>query len=300
MSNDFNDLGFYVVGYKGYNALKSFVEVFGNSPVSFVVYANDKGSKGNYFNKIEKFCSNRSISHYDTNSDLPSYIKEFEGWRFAIGWKQVIKNNSRLIVLHDSLLPKYRGFAPLVSALINGDQKIGVTAILASEEYDKGDIIDKEELALNYPITIQELLKKITPLYSDLIHRIYKILNSNLQLPLVSQDDTDSSYSIWLNENDYFVDWKWSAKKIKRFIDATGYPYDNAKTLLNEKIIKIIDSDEVNDVNIHDRERHIGKIIFFKEKTPVVICGSGLLMLNLISNDDKIKINLRSKFKNYE
>jgi methionyl-tRNA formyltransferase len=54
--------------------------------------------------------------------------------------------------MHDSLLPKYRGFAPLPNALINGEREVGVTALFASEEYDMGDIVCQRRLAVEYPM----------------------------------------------------------------------------------------------------------------------------------------------------
>jgi methionyl-tRNA formyltransferase len=55
-----------------------------------------------------------------------------------------------LVVFHDSILPQYRGFNPLVSALINGDSRVGVTA-MGTDEFDKGDIIGQRTIAINIP-----------------------------------------------------------------------------------------------------------------------------------------------------
>ena len=49
-------------------------------------------------------------------------------------------------------MPKYRGFAPLVNSLVNGEKIIGVTALFASEEYDNGDIIMQSSVDITYPI----------------------------------------------------------------------------------------------------------------------------------------------------
>ena len=302
MSKDFNGIAFYLVGYKGHKVLKSFIDKYGSSAISFVVCGSEAGTRGDYLSKISELCITNSIIYFDINSPLPSSIKKFTGWKFAVGWKRIISNKSKLIVLHDSLLPKYRGFAPLVNALISGEKKVGVTAIMASDDYDKGDIIDKEEINVCYPIKIYDLMQSVTPLYSILIFRIYELINNKFKISTSSQVEEDATYSIWLNEQDYFINWEWSSEKIKRFIDATGYPYDHARSILNGKVVKFVDSLIVDDVYIEDRDRHIGKVIFMKGDMPILICGSGLLMISSLLNnhEKKIKINFRSKFENYE
>ena len=69
-----------------------------------------------------------------------------------------IKSNNTLIVIHDSILPTYRGYLPLVSQLIDGQKEIGVTAILANENFDEGDIVHISKTKINYPITINDAI----------------------------------------------------------------------------------------------------------------------------------------------
>ena len=78
------------------------------------------------------------------------------------------------------------------------------------------------------------------------------------------------------------IDWSWSADKVKRFVDATGYPYDNAKAYINGEIVKFIDVEIVADVVVEHRARHIGKVIFIKNGEPVVVCSDGLIGLKEI------------------
>ena len=85
----------------------------------------------------------------------------------AVSWRWMIKHpKNKLIVFHDSILPKYRGFAPLVNMLINGEKEIGVSAIFGADEYDS-EIIS-EKTTISYPIKIQKPFR--------LIMRILKVL----------------------------------------------------------------------------------------------------------------------------
>jgi len=197
------------------------------------------------------------------------------------------------------LLPKYRGFAPLVNTLINGDKMGGVTALFASDEYDRGDMIMQKSIEINYPIKISEVIDNIKPIYYELVEDIYKLILNNQNLPRIKQNEDKATYSPWLDDKDYFIDWDWNAEKIKRFVDAVSYPYDNAKAYLNGNIVKFIDVEVVDDVEIEHRKRHIGKVIFIKDGYPVIICKKGLLKLVDIRDEknNKLMINFRSRFE---
>ena len=96
-----------------------------------------------------------------------------------------------------------------------------------------------------------------------------------------------------------FYYWSWSVEKIRRFVDSVGYPYDNAKSFLNGKVVKFIDIEVVSDVFVEHRWRHIGKVIFIKYGMPIVVCKDGLIGLKDIRDekDSKIFINFRSRFE---
>jgi methionyl-tRNA formyltransferase len=175
----------------------------------------------------------------------------------------------------------------------------GVTALFASSEYDRGDIIAQKSFDIHYPIKINEAIEKIETLYFELVDEIYLKIQNGYELKATKQDENEATYSLWLDSEDYFIDWSWSAEKIKRFIGAVGYPYDNAKAYLNGEIVKFVDVEIVEDVKVENRERHIGKVIFIKDNMPVIVCIDGLIGLKDIrdKDDNEIFINFRSRFK---
>lgn len=93
--------------------------------------------------------------------------------------------------------------------------------------------------------------------------------------------------------------WTWSAEKIKRFVDAVGYPYDGAKARLNDEVIIFKEVGVLDDVEVEHRERHIGKVIFIEQGVPVIVCQQGLLALKEITDESgkTEQINFRSRFK---
>jgi len=292
-------IAFYLMNKKGFYIFDKFVKKFSSSSIEYVVSSVDKNIQKDYFKEIKQLCKQHKIDFFDKNSDYLIKEKSFTGYKFAIGWRWIIVNSTNLIVFHDSLLPKYRGFAPLVNSLVSNEKLVGVTALFANNEYDKGDIIMQRSMRIKYPIKIDKLLDNIKPLYYDLVEDIYSLLLQGKQLPRRKQDESKATYSVWLNSEDYFIDWKnWSARKIKRFVDATSYPYDNAKAYLNVKVVKFIDVEVVDDVKVKNRKRHIGKVIFIEDK-PIIVCKKGLLKLVDIreENGSKLMITFRSKFK---
>ena len=180
-----------------------------------------------------------------------------------------------IIVLHDSLLPKYRGFAPLVNQLINGENEIGVTALFASEEYDRGPIIDQRSSPVTYPIKIGEAIDKVSVLYADLVERIFDKVGSSITLPEKIQDESQATYSLWRDGQDYRVDWALDDESILRHINAVGFPYLGALTEMDGIPIRIISAEIQPDVVVEIR--HPGKVIFMRGDRPVVVCGSGLI-----------------------
>ena len=293
-----NQVAFYIMNLKGYITLKSFIEKYGAGAVAYIVSSEDKAINKDYFEEISALAVRSKIKFFNRSEDFSNLEKSLDVYKFAIGWRWLIKNEKKLIIFHDSILPKYRGFAPLVNSLINKESEIGVTALQASEHYDQGNIIAQKKIEINYPIKINEAIELIIPLYFYLVNKIFKGINNKDAFKVKKQNEEDATYSPWLDDTDYYIDWSWSAEKIKRFVDAVGYPYDGAKAYLDKKIINFLDVDIVDDVVIENRNRHLGKIIFIANKHPVVICQKGLIRLVDIRDDENnlIDIKFRSRF----
>ena len=189
----------------------------------------------------------------------------------------------RLIVTHDSILPKYRGFAPLVNMLINGEIFLGVTFLFASEKYDCGKIIVQKQQQIEYPIKINEAIEIVSNLFFQGIEDIYKKIESEENLIGQAQDENGASYSLWRNEDDYLINLNCSSEEIVRFVNATGAPYLGASLFIENQKVRILDAEIFNDVQIENRD--IGKIIFIDNGKPVIICGKGLLKINILLDD---------------
>lgn len=272
----------YLMTQKGFEVLNVLIDRKLNSVISEIVVGRDKNIDNDFANEIIYVCEKNNINHIERNEAF----QVTSDYSIAISWRWLIPDNkSKLIVLHDSLLPKYRGFAPLVNMLCNKEKEIGVSAIFASEEYDKGDIIAQSATKINYPIKISDAINLISKNYVDLVINILVSLENGERIIAIPQDENLSSYSLWRDNEDYTIDWSNDSDDILNFINAVSSPYKGALTYINGlQKIRILEAELESDVQIENRD--VGKVIFIKNKFPVIVCGAGLLrLLNVI--DDK-------------
>jgi methionyl-tRNA formyltransferase len=273
---------------KGFNVLTKIVENFGAPTISYVITEKDLNINNDFFADINNYCKKQYITVYKrTEKNLPT-VK----YKIAISWKWLIKDSSNLIVLHDSILPKYRGFNPLVTALINGDNEIGVTALYAQDEADTGDIIGISSVTINYPIKINEAINIINTCYTDLIINIIDKIKNKIDLPSIPQKNENASLSLWRDDLDYHINWNDSSENIKRFIDAVGIPYKGAYSIINHKKVRVYDSKFLPDINIVNRTP--GKILKIIDGLPVIVCNKGLIQLTNLLNDDGTDFSISS------
>ena len=272
--------GFYLMTSKGYEIIKIFHRKFGSEYIAFVISDRDKTLTNDYYSEIKDFCLGGNIPFYNRTESF----NIFSTYNFAISWRYIIIENEKIIVLHDSILPKYRGFCPLINSLINGEKEIGVTALFASGNgYDEGDIISQKKINIEYPIKIGDVIKLILPLYSELIIEIVEKVIKNKFLNSEEQIEDQSSYSLWRNEDDFRIDWSLDANDILQFINALGEPYKGASTKLEGQTIRVHNVEVLNEKKIENRD--YGKILLIKNGYPIVVCGKGIIKLTDVRDE---------------
>ena len=275
----------YLMTQKGFEVLKALIERKLNPLISEIVVGRDKNIENDFASEIISICKKHNINYIERKK----VFKVKSNYSIAISWRWLIPDNkSKLIVLHDSLLPKYRGFAPLVNMLCNEEKEIGVTAIFASEEYDKGDIIAQSSTKINYPIRISDAIDLISQNYIDIVVRIFEALKKGDEIIAVPQVEKLASYSLWRDEEDYIINWSKDSYEILNFINAVSNPYKGAATYINGmQKVRILQAELENDVHIENRD--VGKVIFIKNELPVIVCGSGLIKLLKVIDDKTLE-----------
>lgn len=264
----------YSLGLKGLSVVKGLFESAAK-PSIFCVIGQDSAIVDDYSAELVTFCEANSIGYSFRGFD---YTANDYDYVFAVGWRWIINDvqEEKLIVFHDSLLPRYRGFAPLVNALLNRESEVGVSALFGASEYDRGDIVDQIRISVNYPTSIGFELGRISNLYSELAVSVLTELAKGGMVG-VPQDECAATYSLWRDDRDYKINWNNAASEIEHFISCVGFPYLGATSELNGEVVRIVRARAVEDVGIENR--FPGKVIFVRDGLPIVVCGKGLLMI---------------------
>jgi methionyl-tRNA formyltransferase len=237
--------------------------------------------------KILSFAKDKSLSAYrwkDINKGGVEWLKKKKIWAIVcVGWKYLIPKewiehlDNRVLIAHDSILPKYRGFAPLATAIINGENEVGLTIMLAGTEMDTGNIVYQKRIQVKSNDTIYNLINRLLPLYGEgIVLSLEKMLDGKLNA--VEQDHSKATYSIWRDERDLWINWNEPASKIERTIRALGQPYLGAHSKLDNDVVTIQKAEVVPDIQFEIRQP--GKVWSLNnEGSPIVVCGSGLLLI---------------------
>ncbi len=162
----------------------------------------------------------------------------------VIGWYYMIPASLRSIAargcvgVHASLLPKYRGGAPLVWALIDGAEETGVSLFHFTDGVDDGDIVGQQSFPIGARDTIADLLAKSEAA------SIYLLRSHVPQLaigtaPRIAQDHSLATTVPQRSPADGRIDWSWDAARIDRFIRAQTHPYPGAFTEIDGKRVRI-------------------------------------------------------------
>jgi len=285
----------FATGLKGLNALSGALQAAGANSISFVAIGKDSNVLNDYSEDIANVCRENEIEHAFQADD---YSADFD-LAFAAGWQRIIKDipSEKLIVFHDSLLPRYRGFAPLVSALLNKDTRIGVSALSGEKNYDTGRVYLQKHIPITYPIKISSAIDLISKLYFDIAKDVISAFLSGT-LSYILQNESAATYSLWRDEEDYCIDWTKSAEEIAHFVDCVGYPYKGASTQVGAEKFRVLNATPLKDVTIENRTP--GKVIFMDNENPVVVCGHGLLKIDEMCNEKDglgARVKFRSRFK---
>lgn len=141
--------------------------------------------------------------------------------------------------IHDSLLPAYAGFSPLIWALINGESEVGVTAHIMNDELDAGDIVRQEAVKVGPTDTATDLFHRtvdlIAPVTTGALARI-----AAGETEFTPQDRSRATFFHKRSEEDIRMDWSWPAEDLERLVRAQSDPYPSAFTFHRGRRLEIL------------------------------------------------------------
>ena len=193
------------------------------------------------------------------------------------------------INIHVSLLPRWRGAAPIEHALLNGDKETGITIFKLVQEMDAGPILAKDVISVDQHINKKELIKKLNKLGTKLLISILPTI-FNEGVFLTPQDDTKVTYAHKISSSMRLLDFNNEVKTVYNKIRAFS-PQPSAWFLLNNERIKIIKSSlvegEFEVAVILNAQFHIG-------------CKNGKICPEILQREGKKPMQIEAFLRGFE
>lgn len=192
--------------------------------------------------------------------------------------------------IHGSILPRWRGAAPIQWSIISGDEQTGVTLMYMAEGIDTGDMIAKTYTPIEKK-TSGELHDELSQLGAQLlVSKLDEFEKGNIKAE--KQDDSLSCHAPMLSKKDGLIDFSKSAKSIECAIRGLS-PWPGAYTYLNDEIFKIWEADVIDKKNSDEP----GTVINVSKKGIEISTGDGVLLAKLIQVPGKKKMYVQDYIK---
>jgi methionyl-tRNA formyltransferase len=202
-------------------------------------------------------------------------------WRYYVPLTVYQRARRGAFVFHDSLLPKYRGFAPTVWAMVNGEAQTGVSLIDMAEGIDEGDVIEQRSVPIGPDATIAEVMERVTQTYLDIAADFLPALARG-QITRQRQDHSGATYCCKRIPSDNKINWSDSTQRVYDLIRATTDPYPGAFSTMNGRLIRIWAADRASNTPVYSG-RVPGRIVSVHGDHGVeVLTGDGLLVLTRV------------------
>jgi methionyl-tRNA formyltransferase len=194
--------------------------------------------------------------------------------------------------LHASLLPKYRGAAPINWAIIGGETETGVTTFFLQEKVDTGNIILQKSLPIAENEVFTELSVRLAELGATAVAETIQRI-SNSQVTLVKQDDSLATKAQKLTKENTRIDWNQSAKDVVNFIRGLS-ERPTAWTMFGESSVKIYRAALIDDSGSGDAGKwHIGKDALY------VDCQTGMIEILSMQVEGKKRMRASDFLRGY-
>ncbi|MFA5250354.1 MAG: methionyl-tRNA formyltransferase [Parachlamydiales bacterium] len=192
------------------------------------------------------------------------------------------------INVHASLLPKYRGAAPMQRALMAGEKFSGITIMQMNAKMDEGDILEQSAVPVSGDMTLSDLEELFIRLAKSLLLKVIRQVEKGTLQPK-AQDHEAASWAPKIRPEEYWLDWRNPAEKLHNQVRALSpQPAARAKIRLNgeEKLLKILLSKVA--VLPEKMEKAAPKEVLKLDKNKLTVaCGTGALDLQLVQLEGK-------------
>lgn len=197
--------------------------------------------------------------------------------------------------IHASLLPKYRGAAPIQWAVINGDEETGITTMMMDVEMDTGDMLEKTVVKLDPEETGGSLFDRLSLLGGDLILSTLSKLEKGEIIP-VPQDHEKATYVKKISKSMGDIDWTMDAVSIERLVRGLN-PWPSAFTRWNGKMLKIWEAKVLPDPDV---KLPCGSVISASDEGLKIQTGAGVLCVTSLQLEGKKRMDTAAFLRGYQ
>lgn len=198
--------------------------------------------------------------------------------------------------VHASLLPAWRGAAPIQWSIISGDRETGITIMRMNAGLDTGDIISKAVVQIHPDETGGSLFDRLMPVGASLLLETMKKIEEGTASYTPQPAESTTPYASMLSKKSGLIDWSRSAGEIERLVRGMS-PWPSAYTYENGKMLKIWRA-EVTDGNAQG-SCGPGTIVSVSKKELLVQTGSGLLSLLEVQPEGKKRMEIDAYLRGY-
>lgn len=237
---------------------------------------------------------------YPNSPELEEEIEKTGVNTFVLAsYGAILKKNILNIVdyplnIHPSLLPKYRGAAPVARALMNGEKKTGISIFLMSMGVDTGDIIKIKEVPIK-PLEVRtELQKRLFREAAAPILSVLTDIEEGREIPTFSQDDSKASYAPKIKKEELKINWTETAFEIEGKVRGLSYK-PGAFCIFKKKKLKVLRAKQRR----VDKDNCVpGEVINVKQNLKVK-CGEGSVELIELQLQGRKKVDAKSFINGY-
>ncbi len=192
------------------------------------------------------------------------------------------------INIHASLLPYYRGAAPINWAIMNGETETGISIFYMVRKCDAGDIILQKKLEISSNENVLELTERLAYLSCETIVETLQLIATG-KVICTPQDETQATYAPKLDKEITLINWEKSIKSLYNHIRGLS-PIPSAYTFFRGEQLKIFASEIIEEYETSE-EVNTGEIKEIRKNGPVILCNDGLLLLTSVQLPSKKRIS---------
>lgn len=257
----------------------------------------DDANENVWFGSVEKCAQSLGIPVFaPPNPNTPEWIKKIEAMRpeiiFSFYYRKLICDAILTIPpkgglnLHGSLLPKYRGRAPVNWVLVHGEKETGLTLHYMIAKPDAGEIVAQKKVSVAEADTALTLYKKLVPLTREILMETIPLLAKGTAAK-IPQDETKASYFGGRKPEDGKIDWKKSSREIYNLVRAVTHPYPGAFTFSEGKKTFIWQSE----LKEYRRPKSQGSGMIISATPFIVSCMQGSLVIQQIQTENEQELS---------